>query len=479
MIAQFFRNALLLVALNLLVKGIYLFGVERTVQNVLPEGDYGLYFSLLSAAMLVQVVADFGLQLYSARTIAGHRHLLEKYFPYFIGLKLLLGLGFYVILFLGAGLLGYESGARYLLALVATALLGNSLVLYLRSNLSGLGWYRLDSFFSILDKLLMIVLVGGLLWLAPGRLTIELFAGLQLSAWGITAVLLFLALGRKLPRKLPRFRLSLFLLLLRGGAPFALAVFLMTAYTRLDAVMIERLLIDGAVAADHYAAGYRLLDALNMAGWLVAGLLLPMFARQRALGEPLVPLLRFSVELLVTIGLLVAIPLAWFAEPVVYLLYDFAEPRTAHLLRFLALTFVAQCFIYAYGSLLNAAGLIGRMNGWFGLAIGLNVLGNFWALPRYGAAGAAAVTLVTQSAIAGLETFLAHRWLDIPGVAIRWGRLVVLAAGLTTGGWLLITFGASLPWLLSAIGLGLTGAGAAFSLKLLDWKEMTGLLRNR
>ena len=479
MIAQFFRNALLLVALNLLVKGIYLFGVERTVQNVLPEGDYGLYFSLLSAAMLVQVVADFGLQLYSARTIAGHRHLLEKYFPYFIGLKLVLGLAFYAILFLGAGLLGYESGARYLLALAATALLGNSLVLYLRSNLSGLGWYRLDSFFSILDKLLMIAGVGGLLWLAPDRLTIELFAGLQLSAWVITAATLLLVLGKKLPRKLPRFRLPLFLLLLRGGAPFALAVFLMTAYTRLDAVMIERLLADGAVAADHYAAGYRLLDALNMAGWLVAGLLLPMFARQHSLKEPLVPLLRFSVELLVTIGLLVAIPLAWFAEPVAYLLYDFAEPRTAHVLRFLALTFVAQCFIYAYGSLLNAAGLIGRMNKWFGLAIGLNIAGNFWVLPRYGAAGAAAVTLVTQSVIAGLETLLAHRWLDISGGAIRWGRLVLLATGLATGGWILTAPGPGFPWLISAVGLGLAGVGAAFGLKLLDWKEMAGLLRNR
>ncbi|MEM6771591.1 MAG: polysaccharide biosynthesis protein, partial [Bacteroidota bacterium] len=71
MTSTFFRNALLHVSLNLLVKGVYLFAVERTVQNILPEGDYGLYFSLLGLGMLLQVIADFGLQLYNSKELAG------------------------------------------------------------------------------------------------------------------------------------------------------------------------------------------------------------------------------------------------------------------------------------------------------------------------------------------------------------------------------------------------------------------------
>ena len=98
MIAQFFRNAILQVSLNLAVKGIYLFAVERTVQNSLPEGDYGLYFALLGLGMLFQVIADFGLQLFNSRELAGHLHLLAQYFPYFVGLKLLLGSLFIAIL---------------------------------------------------------------------------------------------------------------------------------------------------------------------------------------------------------------------------------------------------------------------------------------------------------------------------------------------------------------------------------------------
>ena len=36
---------------------------------------------------------------------------------------------------------------------------GNALVLYLRSNISGLGWYYTDSLLSVMDKFLLILLL--------------------------------------------------------------------------------------------------------------------------------------------------------------------------------------------------------------------------------------------------------------------------------------------------------------------------------
>ena len=112
MVRQFFRVAVLQLSLNLLVKGVYLFGIDRVVQNVLPEEDYGLYFALLGFGMLLQVIADFGLQLYNSRILSGHRQLLAKYFPYFIGLKMVLGLLFFGALLL----LGLQNIAKRLLS---------------------------------------------------------------------------------------------------------------------------------------------------------------------------------------------------------------------------------------------------------------------------------------------------------------------------------------------------------------------------
>lgn len=445
---------------------MYLFAVERTVQNTLPEGEYGLYFSLLGLGMLLQVVADFGLQLYNSRELAGQRHRLAKYFPYFLGLKVVLGAVFFLLLILAGRVLGYRGTEVQLLLLAGGVQFFASLAIYLRSNLSGLGKYALDGWFSILDKSLMIVLVGGCLLFWPEVLTIRRFALAQLGSWAVTAVLLVVVVHDRLPRKLPKFRRGPMLALLRGGAPFALAVFLATAYTRLDAVMIERLLPDGAAAADHYAAGYRLLDAMNMLGWLLAGLLIPMYARGQARGESPLPLLRFSRPLLVAGSVCAAVPLALYAGPVTELLYPrFADARTGSILAFLALTFVAQSLNYAYGSLLSATGYIGRMNRIYVVGILLNLGGNWLALPAYGATGAAAVTLVTQSFIALTQAVLAHRWLALPA-RVRWWQTLLLIALLCTCGPALMLFG--MPWLIALPALVLLGLGCAVLLRLID-----------
>ncbi|MEM9930063.1 MAG: oligosaccharide flippase family protein, partial [Bacteroidota bacterium] len=163
---EFANNAILIVGLNIIVKSFYLFGVDRTVQNTLPEGEYGLFFTFFNFAMLFQILADFGLQNYNARQLAQSRQLLQKYFPHLLSLKLILGLLFIV----SVGLIGYAWGFReshiwWLLIIVAGNQFLQTLVLFLRSNLAGLGRYRLDSWMSILDRLLLIIIAGALLWL--------------------------------------------------------------------------------------------------------------------------------------------------------------------------------------------------------------------------------------------------------------------------------------------------------------------------
>ncbi|WP_116108109.1 polysaccharide biosynthesis C-terminal domain-containing protein [Lewinella sp. IMCC34191] len=478
MLASFLKNVLLVLVLNLAVKGIYLFGIERTVQNQLPEGDYGLYFSLLGLGMVLQVIADCGLQLYNNRTLSGHRQLLAKYFPYFLGLKTLLGALFLGALLIVGYVVGYRDWELVLLMIIGFGQLLNSLVLYLRSSLSGLGRYALDSTFSVLDKLLVIAIIGGVLIWAPDRLSIGLFAITQVVSWALTAGGLGYVLRSKLDRIRPKFERRMLLMLLRGGAPYAIAILLQAAYTRTDAVMIERLLPDGAVAAGHYAAGYRLLDALNTVGWLVAGLLLPMYARLYARREPFSDLLRFSVQSLVGGALVVSFAVAAYARPIVDLLYDFAEPRTATILFFLALTFIAQCLNYAYGALLGATGHIGRMNYIFLGGIGLNVAGNLWALPRYGAPGAAAVTLATQSVIAGLQAVLAHRWLQITAGKVAWWHLIMLG-GILPVPIVMIASLLHVDWVSDMLLAMLTGILLLLALRLVDLRELWRLFRER
>ena len=476
MLRYFLRNALLVVVLNFLVKGIYLLVVERSVQNLLPEGDYGLYFSLFNLSLLFQLIADLGLQQYNNRQLSQHRQLLAKYFPYFLGLKLLLFGLFLIALFLGGSVLQYDKDTMSLLAIIGLNLGLNSFLLFLRTNLSGLGFYRLDSWVSVVDKLLMLVFIGGLILLAPDFLTVKRFALAQTMAWLVACVLLLFLLWPRLPHRWPRWRPSISWSLLRQAAPYALVVLLMTAYTRIDAVMIERLLTDGQVQADHYAAAYRLLDAANMGGFLLAGLLLPMFARLLGQRESVGPLLGLATPLALVGAVCVSVPLVLLAQPTMDALYHFADERTALILAWLIPSFIAVCGNYVYGSLCTAAGELRRMNQIFVVGVLLNLIGNLLVLPTYGAIGCAGITTLTQSSITIALIVLAHRRLDLSGNQLSWWRLLLFFGLYAFSVWGLEQL-LDLSWWIELMLLGSWGLLLAFGLQVLQLQRLKQALQ--
>ena len=458
---EFASNAVLIVVLNLAVKSFYLFGIDRTVQNILPPGDYGLFFTLFNFAFLFQILADLGLQSFNVRNLAQSRQLLQKYFPHLLGLKLLLGIGFLVC----TSAVGYWCGFRsatawYLLLAIAGNQLLQTLILFLRSNLAGLCLYRLDSWVSILDKSLLVILGSILLW-APGlrpHFTLWWFVGAQAAAYVLTVGLLLAFLYPRLERLQIRFQRATAFSLLRASAPFALVIFLMTAYTRLDAIMIEKILPNGTQEAGLYASAFRLLDASNIAGYLLAGLLLPMFARLLKEGLPVVPLTRLAITTIWAGAITLAISVFWFATPIMRSLYTTGDAYSGEILRWLMLTFIPMSGGYVYGSLLVNAGL------------------NALLIPRYGAPGAAIATLATQSLAFGAQLLLAQRLLLLPTAPGLVLRFVALAAILMVSGYYLQQPTLAWPWLSKwFICLGL-GAVAALGLRLIDLKNWLGWL---
>jgi O-antigen/teichoic acid export membrane protein len=265
---EFLLNIALLVFINLLVKPAFIFGIDLGVQNRVGEG-YGLYFALLNLAYLFQILNDFGIQSFNNRHISQHPQLLPKYFPNLLAIKVLLA-AVYVVLTLAVAAfwLGYGADALLLLGVLLANQVLVQLILFLRSNLSGLGFYRLDSLLSSLDKLLMLVTCGLLLWTDFFPFSLLSFALAQTLALFLTVLVVFGLLRQKArfavrPSWAANWRAGrpALLSMLRQSLPYALVVLLMFAYTRLDAVLLERMA--GAAHADVYAGAFRLLEACN------------------------------------------------------------------------------------------------------------------------------------------------------------------------------------------------------------------------
>ncbi|MGM0504986.1 MAG: oligosaccharide flippase family protein, partial [Bacteroidota bacterium] len=188
---KFFTNLTLLVFLNLLIKPFWIFGIDRTVQNVVGAEEYGLYFSLINFSLLLNMLLDLGITNYNNRNIAQNSHLLSKSLSSIVSLRLLLAIVYASVTVIAALILGYEGRQFYLLLFLIFNQFLASFILYLRSNLSGLHYFKTDSIISVLDRFIMIVICGLLLWggVTESSFQIEWFVYAQTTAYLLTLIL--------------------------------------------------------------------------------------------------------------------------------------------------------------------------------------------------------------------------------------------------------------------------------------------------
>jgi O-antigen/teichoic acid export membrane protein len=412
---EFLLNILLLVFINLLIKPIFIFGIDLGVQNRVGE-DYGTYFALLNLAYLFQILNDFGIQSFNNRHISQHPQLLPKYFPNLLAIKWLLAT-LYVALTMGvaAFVLGYGPEVLPLLFILLVNQVLVQLILFLRSNISGLGFYRLDSLLSSLDKLLMVLTCGVLIWTDWLPFSLFNFALAQTLALFVTAIVVFILLRKRAvfrvkPTWAANWRagkpavFSMF----RQSLPYALVVLLMFAYTRLDAVLLERMA--GAAHADVYASAFRLLEACNMFGYLFASLLLPMFARLLKAKESIRPLTSMGFKLIWAGSVTLAAAIFFAREDLLRLMMpERASEYRFDVLGWLIWAFVPVSVTYIFSTLLTARERMMRMNRFFVVGIALDLALNLALIPQWQAVGSAIAALATQVFIAAAMIWLCVR----------------------------------------------------------------------
>jgi O-antigen/teichoic acid export membrane protein len=484
---EFLLNALFLIFVNVLVKPFYVFGIERTIQDTVGAETYGLYATLFSFTFLLFMVNDFGIHYFNNTTIAKHPQLIGKYFPNILVLKLLLTGLYLALVFVAAFFRGFEVEIFHLIFFIALNHVLISLVAYLRSNISGLGMYRTDSVVSTLDKILLTGVCAVLLWgnVLPGEFQIEWFIHAQNLTWFLTALTAFLIVKKHLRQPLRlRFNWPMLLFILKRSAPFALAVFLMTAYTRFDIVILEWLLPDGRHEAGVYAAAYRLLDAFNMVGFLFAGLLLPMFStllRKQELDltnfENLSNLLRLSLQLIWAGTVTVAVACCFFRKELMLWMYpETATPYYGEMLTFIILTLIPFSGIFIYSTLLTANGSLKKMNYVFLAGIVLNVTLNLLLIPGWKGIGAGISAFATQTLVLGCMMFLSKKELRLKTEVRQVFKILAFILLVVLANWQLYQL-SGYPWLLK-FGAGIaTGLLLAFLLRLIRVKMLLGLLK--
>ena len=379
---------------------MWIFGIDRTVQNTVGDETFGLYFALFNFSMLLNILLDVGITNYNNRNIAQHNFLLPKHLSNIIGLKFVLAI-VYALFSLGiAAIIGYNNIQFHLLFFLIFNQFLISFTLYLRSNLSALHLFRTDSLISVLDRSIMLVLCSILLFTSwtTIRFSIEWYVYVQTVAYVLTAITTFVVVLAKSGRIKVRFDLSFFRVFLRKSYPYALLILLMSFYNRIDSVMLERLLPNpiGKEQAGIYAHSFRLLDAVSMFGLLFAGLLLPIFAKMIKQKEHVGQMVKLSFTLLIVPAIIIAVSSILYDNEIMAVLYTSSTEHSSGILGILMIGFIGITCTYIFGTLLTANGSLKQLNIMAFCGMVLNIVLNLLLIPRFMAYGSAYASLSTQ-----------------------------------------------------------------------------------
>lgn len=391
-------NIFLLLFLNLLVKPFWIFGIDRSVQNVLGASEYGLYFTLFNFTIILNMILDMGITNFNNREIAMNEHVLGKYLSNIFGIRLLLGLVYFAVALGLAYFLGYRTQEYGLLLILLLNQFLAAFILYFRSNISALHKFKTDSIISVLDRLILILIASVLIWGNIGwfHISIKNFVLAQTLSYLITFVVSLAVVVYHSGYLKIRFDWVFLLSILKKSYPYALLSVLMALYYRVDSIMLERMLPNGREMAGIYAQAFRIIDALAMVGYLFSTILLPMFSKMIQQRQNLLEVIRPAFSLLFFISMGVSIFGCFYGLNIMDVLYRAHIHESAEVFTILVFGFIPISISYIFGTLLTAKGEVKRLNQFAVFSVFLNVVLNLILIPRFQAVGSATASVLTQ-----------------------------------------------------------------------------------
>lgn len=471
--SRFYASLALLVILNVLIKPLWIFGIDRQVQNVVGTAAYGAYFSLFNFSIVLSFLLDWGLTAYYNRQLATEKENFTNKAGNFLFVKLLFAVIYTVMILSVAWLSGISRWD--ILWYVIFIQVFTSLFIFFRSVITAQQWFRTDAWLSVLDKTLMIVICGSFLIIpsAFGTITIERFLQVQTICTGLA---MLSAAGIVLRRGIGFSVFNNSVLdfkILKPALPFAIIVLLMSVHYRLDGFLLERLHPNGAYEAGLYAGAYRLLDAANMIGFLVASFLLPFLAKQWSEKKNINDVVLLSRNLLIGFSLFISITTIFLAPWIQQLLYHNNNAAAITLLQYCLPALAGYSLVQVYGTVMTATGHIVPFCYIVLSSVVLNVILNLLLIPGHGAKGSCIAALVSQ-AYCGLTTLTYCRLkLKIP-VQFRSLLVYVLLGALLCGFFYFCRSVTFSKWFLAA-GAGIISLIVALSAKWADigkWKKL-------
>ncbi|MBK7227163.1 MAG: oligosaccharide flippase family protein [Saprospiraceae bacterium] len=395
-------NLSLLIFVNLLIKPIYIFGIDRKLQLIVGQSEYGFYIELLTFTLLFQALNDLGLYNYTIRHFSQTKSTDTNLVSNLFGVKLIFSVVYLAIISIITFLHhDYVDSWKLILHLAFNQIL-IQFIFFFRSFITGAGFYKTDSILSILDRLLLII-IGFIFLYTPSLqhlITIPWFVNLQTLSLIVCFTIALFIYFQKISSSISiQFNWSVSKKILTSCFPFILIYFFNIAYTRQDVIWIGNFVQNGNEENGLYASSMRLYEAFTMISLAFGSLALGMFSKfyetKKMLTEVFVTM--GKVLLFITIGISVFI--FFNANWVNQLLYHQDSELMDKNLKIIMIGFIPGSLSFLLGAFIQA---IHREKKLVLIYLSMTILNgilNYFLVPTLASYGAAWSMIITQFAV--------------------------------------------------------------------------------
>jgi O-antigen/teichoic acid export membrane protein len=379
-----------MLGLNLLIKPIWIL-TENVVQDQLGHETFGLFSALFSLVLVLSVFSDLGINHFITNSVAKDTSLYKQTLSVFFSARVGVVVAFPLLCVAVGYLFGYRDEHLWYLGLIAVGQALLQFVFLFRAKFQAFQSFITDSVASVLDKILLIVFVLGLIFFST--ISLENFIYSRLWSVLIVAVVLLIVVVVKYGGFSLSFSFTKMKDALIKTLPFTLMTMLYAVNERIDMFMVERL--HSSQEAGLYAGAYRWYDAFMMFIWL----LMPMFFAKFSSKQ------QEHISILKSGKLLVAIPIILLSGLVLannqFLFFLFKQSSVQEIssmssvLSVLTISFLFNGLFVLYGTYLNAAGYVSKVNWLVALSVVVNIALNIIFIPKYGAIASAYTTALS------------------------------------------------------------------------------------
>ncbi len=382
----------IVVLLNLLLKPVWIFCIENKFQHIVGNASYGSFYNIYSITLIGSVLLDAGLSQYftvhfNNITIQSAKQQIFN----LLFIKIILSIAYVIILFCVTSFLGFRNYSILFLLIVQQII--TAFIALLRTYFIANQQFVLDGFFSILDRLLGVIVFVILFYFVQFTyITAYQFALLQSITAIITLAIIIFFIG-KISFK---FHCKSIFNICKKAFPYALLVLCMAILLRSDIVLISVLHKNSFAEAGVYTSGFRLLDALNSFGYIIAAIFFS-FVCKNLNNIVLVKKLtqQFSI-LLIGGAIFCCVFVFMFKQKLSAFLFTQQNSENEKILFYCSVAFIGCCIVHIYGSILTAhQKLFPLITSTIAAIILLFSLHSYFT-PIYGALAAAVITAFVQ-----------------------------------------------------------------------------------